>query len=67
MGSEFGSTLVALATIGVIVLLVCWIVLPFAVLGVKPLLRQIVAQQKEIAALLRQGRAGGERRGPPPG
>lgn len=35
-----------------IVLLVVWIVLPFGVLGTKPLLRQLLAEQRRTNALL---------------
>lgn len=34
------------------VLLVCWIVLPFAVLGTKPLLRELIREQKRTNELL---------------
>lgn len=33
-------------------LLVVWIILPFAVLGVKPLLRELIREQKKTNALL---------------
>ena len=38
----------------VVILVVCWIVLPIAVIGTKPLLRQILAEQKRTNALLEQ-------------
>ncbi|MFO1398270.1 MAG: hypothetical protein U1F48_14520 [Burkholderiales bacterium] len=35
----------------------CWIVLPFAILGTKPLLRTLIAEQQRTNALLEQQRA----------
>jgi predicted PurR-regulated permease PerM len=37
-----------------VVLAVCWLVLPFALIGTKPLLRQMLKQQEDTNALLRQ-------------
>jgi hypothetical protein len=37
-----------------LILAVCWIVLPFAVIGTKPLLRQILAEQRRMNSLLEQ-------------
>lgn len=34
------------------ILVVCWIVLPIAVIGTKPILRQILAEQQRTNALL---------------
>jgi hypothetical protein len=36
------------------VLIVCWIILPFAIIGTKPLLRQLIAEQKRTNDLLAQ-------------
>lgn len=36
---------------------ICWIVLPFAILGTKPLLRTLIAEQQRTNALLEQQRA----------
>lgn len=33
---------------------ICWIVLPFAILGTKPLLRSLIAEQQRTNALLEQ-------------
>lgn len=33
---------------------ICWIVLPFAILGTKPLLRTLIAEQQRTNALLEQ-------------
>jgi hypothetical protein len=44
--------LVLLTTVAVIVLVVCWIILPFAVIGTKPLLRQILAEHQRTNDLL---------------
>ena len=35
-----------------IVLAICWIVLPFAILGTKPLLRQLLAETRRTNELL---------------
>jgi hypothetical protein len=35
-----------------LILVVCWIVLPFAIIGTKSLLRQILAEQRRTNALL---------------
>lgn len=36
----------------ILVLAVCWIVLPFAIIGTKPLLRELLAEQKRTNQLL---------------
>lgn len=33
---------------------ICWIILPFAILGTKPLLRTLIAEQQRTNALLEQ-------------
>jgi uncharacterized membrane protein YciS (DUF1049 family) len=43
-----------LAAIFVVVLAICWIVLPFALIGTKPLLRQLIAELKRNNELLDQ-------------
>ena len=40
-----------------IIVAICWIVLPFAIIGTKPLLRQLLAEQQRTNALLERGRA----------
>lgn len=35
-----------------LVLAVCWIILPFALIGTKPLLRELIAEQKKTNKLL---------------
>lgn len=37
-----------------IVILICWIILPFALIGTKPLLRQLIAEMKRNNELLEQ-------------
>jgi hypothetical protein len=37
-----------------VVLAIAWIVLPFALIGTKPLLRQLIAEAKRTNALLEQ-------------
>ena len=46
--NEFGLQhwMVLVLFVLALVLLVCWIVLPFAIIGTKPLLRELLAEQK---------------------
>lgn len=46
-----GIVYIALVIFG-LVLLVCWIVLPFALIGTKPILRELVREQRRTNALL---------------
>jgi len=46
-----GTLLLVLAIVGLIVL-VLWVLLPFALFGVKPLLRQLVHEQRRTNELL---------------
>lgn len=46
---------IAMWVLGIIVA-ICWIVLPFAIIGTKPLLRQLIAEQQRMNALLERGR-----------
>jgi|KBSSwiStaDraftv2_1062776.scaffolds.fasta_scaffold665261_1 hypothetical protein len=39
-----------------VIVAICWIVLPFAIIGTKPLLRQLIAEQARTNALLERGR-----------
>ncbi len=48
--ADFGLYFFLLAL--ALVLLVCWIVLPFAVIGTKPILRDILEQQRQTNANL---------------
>lgn len=43
-----------------IALVVCWIILPFAILGTKPLLRQLLAEQRRTNELLVQLKSGSQ-------
>jgi hypothetical protein len=47
----FGALIFAATVVGV-VLAICWIILPFALIGTKPILRQILAEQKRTNELL---------------
>lgn len=40
-----------------VVLTIAWIVLPFALIGLKPLLRELIAEAKKTNALLTQRNA----------
>lgn len=51
MGELAFGLIVALYLLGIVVL-ICWIVLPFALIGTKPILRQILEQQRETNAHL---------------
>lgn len=52
--AEFGIWFYGFALIAALVLVVCWTVLPFAVIGTKRLLRQVVDEQRRTNALLQQ-------------
>jgi len=49
---EVTGMLAVFAVAFCIVLLIAWIVLPFAVLGTKPLLRELLAEMKRMNELL---------------
>ena len=51
-----GFVWLALAVFG-LVLAIAWIILPFALIGTKPLLRQMLAEMKRTNALLQQPRS----------
>jgi threonine/homoserine/homoserine lactone efflux protein len=50
-GTGMVGTVLVLVVVG-IVLTICWIILPFAVIGTKPLLRQLLAEQRRTNELL---------------
>jgi predicted PurR-regulated permease PerM len=53
--SGSGSIVVILALVAIVlgvVLVVCWIVLPFAVIGIKPLIRELVREQQTTNRLI---------------
>jgi hypothetical protein len=58
METTFG--LIVVLSLLAVILLVCWIVLPFAILGTKPLLREIICEQRKtnqaLAELLKRPR-----------
>jgi len=60
--NAFGGSLMLVAVIFGIVLLICWIVLPFAVIGTKGLLRDLLHEQRRTNELL--AKLAGERRPP---
>lgn len=49
---NFGSAFLAVLYLFAIVLAICWIVLPFALIGTKPLLRSLLAEQRRTNELL---------------
>lgn len=54
MNTQFGATLILMLGLFGVVLLIVWIILPFAVLGTKPLLRELVIAQRRTNELLEQ-------------
>lgn len=52
MESQLGGVLYIALVIFGLVLLVCWIVLPFAMIGTKAILRELVREQRRTNALL---------------
>ena len=71
MDTSTMSVMYLVAVILAIVLLVCWIVLPFAVIGTKPLLRDLLHEQRRTNELLTKQLALGQTPAPahqpPPG
>ena len=51
LGLGFGVSYVVVAVL-LLVLVICWILLPFAMFGTKPLLRQLLAEAKRTNAIL---------------
>jgi hypothetical protein len=49
-----GSVLWLIIVIFGVVLAICWLVLPFALIGTKPLLRELIAETRRTNALLEQ-------------
>lgn len=49
---DFGVAVVVLGSIFLVVLMICWIVLPFAVIGTKPILSDILLEQRKTNMLL---------------
>jgi len=54
----FSAAIFLIGALLALVLAVCWIILPFALIGTKPLLRELIAEQKKTNKLLeiRSGR-----------
>jgi hypothetical protein len=53
-----------LAVLLAIVLVIAWILLPFAMFGMKPLLRELIAEVQETNRLLAGGAPGARKRDP---
>jgi hypothetical protein len=53
-GTQLLGSLALIGIILAIVLVVCWIILPFAILGTRPLLRDLLLEQKRSNELLHQ-------------
>lgn len=58
MDASVGLGVMALLYVLALVLVVAWVVLPFALIGTKPLLRQLIAEQQRTNRLLEQRRGG---------
>jgi hypothetical protein len=54
---QFGAGAVMAIFVFGVVLTIAWIILPFALIGTKPLLRELSAQQKRTNALLAERNA----------
>jgi hypothetical protein len=52
--ATFGALLMA-AAVALVVLAVCWLLLPFYLIGTKTLLRQLIAEQQRTNELLARG------------
>ena len=52
MGALMGGSLII--TIFLLVMAIAWIVLPIALIGTKPLLRELIKESKETNRLLKQ-------------
>jgi hypothetical protein len=52
--AKFGKLLMDVA-VKMVLLAVCWLILPFTVLGVNRLLRQLIAEQQRTNELLSRG------------
>jgi hypothetical protein len=48
------SWLALAAVVLLVILAICWIILPFAIIGTKPLLRELISELKRQNALLEQ-------------
>ena len=49
--AAFAPTLILVLALAALFVLVLWVLLPFAVFGSKPLLRELIAQQKQTNEL----------------
>ena len=57
-GASIVMVLALVAILLCVMLVVCWIVLPFAVIGMKPLVREVIREQQATNKLIEaQGRA----------
>lgn len=54
METGLPAFLVLILLVFALVLAVCWIVLPFALIGTKPLLRELISLQQRTNSLLEQ-------------
>jgi predicted PurR-regulated permease PerM len=54
MGNELAGPFLLMLAVCAVILVVVWLILPFAVIGLKPVVRQVLAAQNETNALLRE-------------
>ena len=62
--SAFLVLLYSVAMFLCVILIICWIILPFALIGTKPLLAKLLEQQHRTNTLLERIAAQAERDGP---
>jgi heme exporter protein D len=60
-GMMFGGTLMLVLSLLAIAVAVLWILVPFAIFGTKPLLQQVIDQQRRTNELLTQLQASRDR------
>ncbi|MBI3707296.1 MAG: hypothetical protein HY246_06415 [Proteobacteria bacterium] len=60
-GMMFGGTLMLVLSLLAIAIAVLWILMPFAIFGTKPLLQQVIDQQRRTNELLTQLQASRDR------
>lgn len=54
---QLSAGVVLLLAVAAVALVVAWVVLPFAIIGTKPLLRELLAEVRTQNQLLRQAQA----------
>lgn len=52
MDGQITGALYLLLVVGAIAIIVAWVLLPFAMFGIKPLLRELLAEARHVRQLL---------------